>query len=102
MLFSNVVGQKLAKEGLMKMWHNNVFPHALLIIGNEGTGGLSMGLALAQYIFCENKGATDACGHCAGCGKATKLEHADLHISFPSIPPGKSGTKAMSRHYINE
>jgi DNA polymerase III subunit delta' len=101
MLFSNVVGQQMAKEGLMKMWHNNVFPHALLITGNEGTGGLPMALALAQYIFCENRSETDSCGKCAGCGKAIKLEHADLHISFPSISP-KPGTKAMSRYFIQE
>lgn len=101
MLFSNVVGQQLAKNGLMKMWHNNVFPHALLIVGAEGTGGLPMALALAQYIFCEHKTETDACGHCAGCSKASKLEHADLHLSFPSIPP-KPGVKAMSRLYIQE
>ncbi len=100
MLFSNVVGQQLAKNGLLKMWHNNVFPHALLIVGAEGTGGLPMALALAQYIFCENKTETDACGYCAGCSKASKLEHADLHLSFPSITP-KSG-KAMSRLYIQE
>lgn len=101
MLLSNVVGQQAAKAGLMKMWHNNVLPHALLITGADGTGGLPMALALAQYLFCENKGETDSCGKCAGCSKAIKLEHADLHISFPSIPP-KSGTKAMSRHYIHE
>ncbi len=102
MLFSNVVGQQPAKQGLLKMWHNNVLPHAILITGAEGTGGLSMALALAQYIFCENRGETDSCGKCAGCGKAIKLEHADLHMSFPSIPPSKSGSKAMSRHYIQE
>ncbi|MCW3121018.1 MAG: hypothetical protein JWQ38_510 [Flavipsychrobacter sp.] len=101
MLLNNVVGQAAAKEGLMKMWHNNVFPHALLITGAEGTGGLPMALALAQYVFCENKGPVDSCGKCAGCSKAVKLEHADLHISFPSISP-KPGTKAMSKHYINE
>lgn len=101
MLFSNVVGQQPAKEGLMKMWHNGVLPHALLITGNEGTGGLPMALALAQYIFCENKSATDSCGKCAGCSKTSKLEHADLHLSFPTIPP-KAGTKAMSRHYIQD
>lgn len=101
MLFSNVVGQQAAKEGLLKMWHNNVLPHALLLTGPEGTGGLSMALALAQYLFCENKGETDSCGQCAGCSKALKLEHADLHISFPSIPP-KPGTKAMSRYYIQD
>ena len=101
MLFSNVVGQHAAKEGIFKMWRNNVFPHALLITGGEGTGGLPLALALAQYIFCEHKGESDSCGKCAGCSKAAKLEHADLHLSFPSIPP-KSGTKAMSRHYIQE
>jgi DNA polymerase-3 subunit delta' len=101
MLFSNVVGQQLAKEGILKMWQKNLFPHALLITGAEGTGGLPLGLALAQYIFCENKTESDSCGKCAGCNKAAKLEHADLHISFPSISP-KPGTKAMSRHYIQE
>jgi len=101
MLFSNVVGQQAAKDGIFKMWRNNVFPHALLITGGEGTGGLPLALALAQYIFCEHKGESDSCGKCAGCSKAAKLEHADLHLSFPSIPP-KSGTKAMSRHYIQE
>ena len=83
------------------MWEKNVFPHALMITGAEGTGGLPIALALAQYIFCENKTATDSCGKCAGCSKASRLEHADLHLSFPSIPPNSS-TKAMSRHYIQE
>ncbi len=101
MNFENVVGQQAAKDGLLKMWHNNVFPHALLLTGGEGVGGLPMALALAQFIFCENKSESDACGKCAGCSKASKLEHADLHISFPSIPP-KSGAKAMSRHYMQE
>ena len=100
MLFSNVVGQQLAKDGLLKMWRNNVLPHALLLTGSEGTGGLPMGLALAQYIFCENKSDYDSCGKCAGCSKAAKLEHADLHISFPSIPP--KNAKAMSRLYMQE
>jgi DNA polymerase-3 subunit delta' len=99
--FNAVVGQNAAKEGLLNMWRNNVLPHALLLAGREGVGGLPMALALAQYIFCENKGETDSCGKCAGCSKVMRLEHADLHLSFPSIPP-KSGTKAMSRHYMQE
>jgi len=99
MLFESVVGQYAAKEGLMKMWHNSLLPHALLISGHEGTGGLPMALALAQYIFCENKAGDDSCGVCPACQKTSKLEHADLHISFPSIPP-KTGVKAMSRHYM--
>jgi DNA polymerase III subunit delta' len=99
--FSNVVGQQAAKNGLLKMWSANSFPHALLITGAEGTGGLPMALALAQYIFCEQKTETDSCGKCAGCSKAARLEHADLHISFPSVSH-KSGTKPMSRTHMKE
>jgi len=101
MTFKDVVGQQAAKNGLLQMWEKNVFPHALMITGAEGTGGLPMALALAQYIFCENKTATDSCGKCAGCSKVSRLEHADLHFSFPSIPPS-SNEKAMSRHYMQE
>jgi DNA polymerase-3 subunit delta' len=101
MQFSKVVGQQAAKQGILNMWQSNHFPHALLINGKEGTGGLAMGLALAQYIFCEDKQATDSCGKCPGCSKAARLEHADLHISFPSISP-KPGTKAMSRYYMQD
>lgn len=101
MNFSNVVGQQAAKDGLMKMWANNVFPHALLLTGAEGTGGLPMAMALAQFIFCENKSATDSCGKCAGCSKVARMEHADLHFSFPSISP-KSGVKANSRLFMQD
>lgn len=101
MLFTDIPGQKNAKEGLLNMWKNNHFPHALLIAGNEGTGGLPMALALARYLFCENKQENDACGECSSCSKVQRLEHADLHLSFPSIPP-KPGTKAMSKHYMQD
>jgi DNA polymerase III subunit delta' len=101
MNFSEVVGQQAAKAGLLNMWHQDVFPHALLLVGGEGTGGLALGLALAQFIFCERKTETDSCGECPGCRKVTRLEHADLHFSFPTIPP-KAGTKAMSKHYMKQ
>lgn len=101
MNFGNVVGQRAAKEGLLSMWRNNSFPHALLITGAEGTGGLPLALALAQYIFCEQRGEFDSCGKCAGCSKAARLEHADLHLSFPTISH-KSGVKPMSKLHIHE
>ncbi|MBS1774409.1 MAG: hypothetical protein JST82_16245 [Bacteroidetes bacterium] len=101
MKFSQIVGQQLAKDGLINMQNSGHFPHALMLTGHEGTGGLPLALAVAQYILCENKAANDSCGQCSNCSKVSKLEHADLHISFPSIPP-KPGTKAMSRHYISD
>ncbi|RYE21607.1 MAG: hypothetical protein EOP51_15235 [Sphingobacteriales bacterium] len=101
MLLSEVVGQQQTKNALVHMWDSSHFPHALLLVGNEGTGGLPLALALAQYIYCENKQNGDSCGACPGCRKAGRLEHADLHMSFPSIPP-KPGIKAMSKHFLGD
>lgn len=101
MLFADIPGQKTAKQGLLGMWQNNHFPHALLLAGNEGVGGLPMALALARYIFCEDKQAEDACGLCSSCSKVQRLEHADLHLAFPTISP-KPGTKAMSKYYMQD
>ncbi len=101
MQFSNVPGQSAAKQGIIGMWQNDHMPHATLLLGNEGIGGLPMGLAFAQYILCENKQEQDSCGICSNCQKVQKLEHADLHLSFPTISP-KSGTKAMSKYFMKE
>lgn len=101
MLFAEVVGQNAAKQHLLGMWQQNHLPHALLICGSEGTGGLPMALALAQYILCENKSSSDACGHCPNCIKVAKKEHADVHFSFPTIKPN-SQTKILSSNYIKE
>ncbi len=101
MLFSKIVGQQSAKDGLLGMWHRNQLPHAILIVGAEGTGGLPLSLALAAYIFCTNRSGQDACGVCPSCSKVKQLEHPDLHISFPTVPP-KPGVKALSNHYIKE
>ena len=99
MLMSQVVGLPEVKRGLLAMWQNNQLPHAMLFVGQEGTGGLPLALAFAQFVFCTNKQGGEACGSCADCHKASRLEHADLHVTFPSIPP-KPNTKAMSRHFI--
>src|SRR6218665_3294025 len=101
MHFSDITGQALARQGLLNLWHYDKLPHALMLVGKEGTGGLPLALALAQYIFCENKQGDESCGACAGCSKVKKLAHPDLHLSFPTVPP-KPGSKASSKAYIND
>ena len=101
MLFREVVGQHTAKKGLLQMYRQDHLPHALLILGREGTGGLPLALAFSQYILCSDKQADDACGQCANCQKVQRLEHADLHLSFPTIPP-KPGVKGKSSYYTQE
>lgn len=101
MRFADVPAQAPAKAALLAMVDSGRLPHALLLLGQEGTGGLPMGLALAQYLFCTARTEGDACGHCADCSKVQRLEHPDLHLSFPAIPPA-TGKKALSRHYLQE
>lgn len=101
MLFADVVGQGAAKAHLLGMWQQNHLPHALLINGKEGTGGLALALALTQFLMCEDKSQEDSCGQCPNCQKAAKMEHADVHYSFPSIRPSPN-TEILSSNYLKE
>ncbi|MEO6831716.1 MAG: hypothetical protein ABI378_05275 [Chitinophagaceae bacterium] len=101
MRFQEIVGLQATKENLIKMWEHGRMPHAMLLLGREGTGGLPLAIALSQFILCQNKQATDSCGQCPNCQKVQRLEHADLHLSFPTIT-GKTGKSAMSRDYSKE
>ena len=61
----------------------NRLPHALMLAGQPGYGGLPLAVALAQYISCNNRGEEDSCGNCPSCLKYAKLIHPDLHFVFP-------------------
>jgi DNA polymerase-3 subunit delta' len=124
MQFKNIIGQPEVKEQLANMVQQNRLSHALLFLGKEGNGNLSLAMAFAQFIVCEkvngkkagDAGAslfeeavttdnrqptTDSCGVCSACIKATKLIHPDIHFSYPVITK-KSGEKPISSDFITE
>lgn len=125
MAFRDVIGQAFIKQQLTGMVQQNRISHALLFLGKEGSGGLSLAIAFAQYILCEkvaNRNApppgpslfgdepvssapgslpADACGQCASCVKAQQLVHPDIHFAYPVIPR-KAGDKPVSTDYITE
>jgi DNA polymerase III subunit delta' len=126
MSFKSVIGQKETKQHLVELVQHNRLSHALLFLGPEGSGGLSLALAFAQYIVCEKASPrtaskekdqslfiddhqlsnneqrlTDACGTCPSCIKAQQFIHPDIHFSYPVIPR-KSGDKPLSTDYISE
>lgn len=127
MQFSQVIGQQDLKAQLTHMIQQNRLSHALLFLGKEGSGGLPMALAFAQYITCEKNplqvsrkkvrpavsmfgeeaeaetelAFTDACGVCSACTKAAKMIHPDVHYCYPVIPR-KPGDKPISTDYITE
>lgn len=85
MKFSEVVGQTTIKNQLINDFNNNKISHAQLFSGSLGYGALPLVLAYIQYLFCENKTATDSCGECANCKKIALLQHPDVHFSFPVV-----------------
>jgi DNA polymerase-3 subunit delta' len=101
MLFSNIIGQEDIKEQLIKSVVQNRMSHAIVLLAPEGTGGLPLGLAFAQYLVCEDKQSDGACGKCQACVKAAKYIHPDIHFSYPVIPR-KPGDKPVSTDYAAE
>jgi DNA polymerase-3 subunit delta' len=121
MLFSDVIGQAFVKEKLRDLVRNNRVSHAMLFLGNEGTGGLPLALAFSQYLLCDKRRGSPAgpslfgesneepaavdlpepCNQCASCIKAKQLVHPDIHFSYPVVPK-KSGDKPLSTDYAAE
>ncbi len=58
MQFQNVTGQENIKKHLIDMVLHNRLSHALLFLGKEGTGSLSLALAFAEYIVCNSARGT--------------------------------------------
>jgi DNA polymerase-3 subunit delta' len=123
MQFSNVIGQQVLKKELPELMQDNRLAHALIFLGKEGSGALSLALAFAQFVVCEKvnppagakQGTSlfgesspvkrtrvmDACGVCPSCIKAQKFVHPDIHFSYPVVTK-KSGTPPISTDYITE
>jgi len=128
MQFSKIIGQQELKKQLVELIEHNRLSHALLFLSKEGSGALSLALALAQFITCEkaNSGShvknpsaslfgeeiprsniqhstfgVDSCGTCPSCTKANQLIHPDIHFSYPVVTK-KPGTPPLSVDYITE
>lgn len=83
MKFAEVIGHSDVKKRLIHSAKENRVSHALLFLGPEGTGGLPMAVAFAQYLVCENPTDDDSCGVCSACKKMEKYIHPDVSFSFP-------------------
>jgi DNA polymerase III subunit delta' len=124
MQFSKIIGQEELKKELPELMQDNRLAHALIFLGKEGSGALSLALAFAQFVVCEkvnNRKAgeaepslfgeelpeigsarlMDSCGVCAACLKATQLIHPDIHFSYPVVTK-KPGSPPISTDYISE
>ncbi|MFZ9661706.1 MAG: ATP-binding protein [Chitinophagaceae bacterium] len=121
MRFQDIIGQQEVISQLRGMVKENRLSHALFFLSKPGAGGLSLAMALSQYLVCEkiNKPEAgshflfesidhsaqsipdDACGICPACVKASSMIHPDIHFSYPVITK-KSGDKPVSTDFIQD
>ncbi len=122
MLFSEVIGHAATKQHLAEMVEQNRLSHALLFLAKEGSGGLPLALAFAQYVVSLPPDAPvveDLFGGMTalapaptfihpndiatqpGYQRANLLLHPDLHFTYPVITK-KTGEKPISNDYIED
>ncbi len=101
MQFKDIVGQEDLIKKIIHLVGQGHLPHAILLQGAEGSGGLPLAIATTQYIMCTERNETDSCGECAACTKVSKLQHPDIHFSFPTFK-NDSSKIPISNHFIPE
>lgn len=99
MYFKDIIGQEHVIQYLIKSVKDFRVSHALLFTGGTGNGKLPLAIAFAGYIFCQNRGEADRCGHCKSCKEMDANSHPDLHYSFPFV---KTDSKKTCRPYMRE
>ncbi len=100
MRFSNIYGHDNIKDRLRNTVNDQRVSHAQLFLGPEGSGGLALALAYAQYINCLHRTEDDSCGTCPSCVKYQKLAHPDLHFIFPVATNKEVEKKPRSNDFI--
>ncbi|SHN03354.1 DNA polymerase-3 subunit delta' [Cyclobacterium lianum] len=95
MLFSSIPGLGETKQKLIQAIQKDHLAHALLFHGKEGSPSLTLALAMATFINCDQPQEEDACGKCPSCLKMEKLVHPDLNftIPLPAAPKKKTDKK---------
>jgi DNA polymerase-3 subunit delta' len=89
MQFSAIPGLPETKEKLVNAVKFNHLAHALLFHGPEGSANLTLALALATFMYCENPSENDSCSTCSSCQRMKRLVMPDLNFAFPVIAKEK-------------
>ena len=99
MQFEKIVGQQELKKHFVAEINSGNIAHARLFYGKAGYGTLPLAIAFVAYLFCENKQALDSCGTCPSCLKVNKLQHPDLHFSFPTVQADHKVSTPLLPHW---
>jgi len=100
-----LIGQTATWNRLLADLAADRVPHALMLCGPAGSGKLALAVAFAQTLLCQHpREDGSACDECTSCRMAAKLEHPDLHFTFPIVRGTriKDAKDALSDYYIKE
>ena len=98
MTFDEVIGQQEVKERLIQMVSEDRLPHAIMLCGPQGIGKKALATAFACHLL-RGKERSES-----EPSMLKKLEHPDLHFTFPTIklPSMSSEHMPVSDDFIRE
>jgi len=94
MLSEHFAGNKATVSRLENLIVSGRMPHAILLVGESGTGKSALARLLAEAAVCKNKSTNKPCGACAGCRKAQSGSHPDIRVF--------NGDEAFKKKDVNE
>ncbi len=97
MFFSDILGHESIKTHLLQTIENKRVAHAQLFVGKEGNGALMTAIAYAKEILCSESLNAEACQL-----KTEKLQHPDLHFSFPITTTKKHSKDPKCDYFIEQ
>ena len=102
MRFQEVIGQEEVQERLVKMVREDRLPHAMMLCGPEGAGKMALATAFACYLL--ERPETRDLADSQESPMLRKLEHPDLHFTFPTIklPSMSTDHKPVSDDFAKE
>lgn len=102
MQFKDVLGLTHIKDHLTKSADAGRIPHAQLFVGPEGCGMLSMALAYAQYVLCQNTSGENQGENMACNAKCDSLSHPDIHFAMPVATNDRVKSHPVSNLFLEE
>jgi DNA polymerase-3 subunit delta' len=92
MTFNDVIGQDEVKQRLLQMEGEGRLPHAIMLCGPAGVGKLALAIAFASHLLGEDN------------AMVRKLEHPDLHFTYPTIklPSMGSDHQPVSDDFVRQ
>lgn len=104
-----ILGQNYLQEMWTRLVASQQVPHAILLAGKDGFGGLALALNLSEALLCTTplserprSKQIQGCGHCPSCRRFRQLTHPDLHITFPMVSAARKKYATTARKKLGE